>query len=361
MAPQFVARARGRALSLLVAGAVWLIPLPALSAPPPSASPPPSGAASPGSEPFFRITLLGTGNPRPTAERSGPASLVEAGDTRILVDAGRGAATRLFEIGQGRLLSGIDVVLLTHLHSDHVVGLPDLWLTGWIFGRAKPLELIGPPGTAAMQKGLEAAYAFDIHVRRDLDEKLPAAGIEVKARDAMPGVVFERRSRPDVRTLPLAITAFAVDHGPVAPAYGYRIDFAGRSVVFSGDTRYSERLIAAAKGADVLVHEVLAPEVERRLSQVKDPAVTERIIAHHTTPEDAGRVFAAVSPRLAVYSHIVPSPTTAADLIPATRRSYKGRLEVGADLMTITIGKTIEVGRAAPARPPGAAGTAPRP
>jgi ribonuclease Z len=299
------------------------------------------------------VTLLGTGNPRPTPERAGPASLVEAGDTKILVDAGRDAATRLFEIGQGRLLSGIDIVLLTHLHSDHVVGFPDLWLTGWIFGRAKPLALYGPPGTAAMQEGLERAYTFDVHMRRDVDEKLPAVGAEVRARDIPPGVVFENG--------PLRITAFAVDHGPVAPAYGYRIDCAGRSVVFSGDTRYSESLIAAAKGADVLVHEVLAPDVERRLSQMRDPALTERIIAHHTTPEDAGRVFAAASPRLAVYTHIVPSPTTAADLVPATRKTYKGRLEVGTDLMTITIGKTIDVGRAAPARPPGGAGTAPRP
>lgn len=326
------------------------------------------------------MTLLGTGNPRPAPERSGPASLVEAGELRILVDAGRGAATRLFEIGQGSLVSAIDVVLLTHLHSDHVVGYPDLWLTGWIFGRSRPLELLGPPGTAAMQEGLEKAYTFDIHMRRDVDEKLPAAGIEVKARDVTPGIVFERgpaagsadpigavlsssgdlshaAAHPSVR-----ITAFAVDHGPVAPAYGYRIDFAGRSVVFSGDTRPSESLVAEAKGADVLVHEVLAPEVERRLSQVQDPAVTERIIAHHTTPEQAGRIFAAVAPRLAVYSHIVPSPTRAEDLVPATRRTYKGRLAVGEDLMTITIGKTIEIGRAAdPARPPAAAGRAPRP
>lgn len=337
---------------------------PALSAPPPV------GAPRSAPEPLLRVTLLGTGNPRPTPERSGPASLVEAGNTKILVDAGRGTATRLFEIGQGSLLSGIDLVLLTHLHSDHVVGFPDLWLTGWIFGRAKPLELYGPPGTAAMQDGLAKAYAFDIHMRRDVDERLPAAGIEVNAHDVAPGLVFERREPPDRAAAssknigapaPLKITAFAVDHGPVAPAYGYRIDFAGRSVVFSGDTRYSESLIAAAKGADVLVHEVLAPEVERRLSQVKDPAATERIIAHHATPEDAGRVFTAVAPRLAVYSHIVPSPTTAADLLPATRKTYKGRVEVGEDLMTITIGKTIEVARAAPARPRGASGTVPRP
>ena len=287
--------------------------------------------------PLFRITLLGTGNPRPAPERSGPSTLVEAGDTKILVDAGRGATTRLFQIGQGRLLSGIDIVLLTHLHSDHVVGLPDLWLTGWIFGRDRPLELDGPAGTASLMEGLEKAYAFDVGMRRDVDEKLPAEGVKVLARDALPGVVLERGS--------LKITAFAVDHGPVTPAYGYRIDFAGRSVVFSGDTRYSESLIEQARGCDVLVHEVIAPQVERRLSQMRDPAATERVIAHHTAPEEAGRVFTAVKPRLAVYTHIVPSPTTGADLIPATRRTYKGRLAVGEDLMTITIGKAVTVSR----------------
>jgi ribonuclease Z len=190
------------------------------------------------------VTLLGTGNPRPTTERSGPASLVEAGETKILVDAGRGATTRLFEIGQGRLVPPIDVVLLTHLHSDHVVGYPDLWLTGWIFGRARPSSSVGPPGTVAMQEALAKAYAFDIHMRRDVDERIPGAGIEASARDVAPassssaaalGGPAEASSAPAQPSL--RITAFAVDHGPVVPAYGYRIDFAGRSVVFSGDTR----------------------------------------------------------------------------------------------------------------------------
>ncbi|HEX7528159.1 MAG TPA: MBL fold metallo-hydrolase, partial [Thermoanaerobaculia bacterium] len=271
-------------------------------------------ATTPKPVPPLRVTLLGTGNPRPMPERYGPSALVEAATmppTRILVDAGRGAAERLFTVGKRNLLSGIDLVLLTHLHSDHVVGLPDLWLTGWLFGRSKPIVLRGPEGTASLMSHLEQAYAFDVKMRRDVDERLPGAGAEADARDIPPETVFEVNG--------VKVTAFAVDHGPVKPAYGYRIDYAGKSVVFSGDTRYSENVIAHAKGCDVLVHEVVAPDVERRASVMRDPAVTQRIIDHHTTPEDAGRVFTAVKPKLAVYSHIVPSVTTAKDLEGPTR------------------------------------------
>jgi ribonuclease Z len=295
----------------------------------------PAPAAGP-----FRVTLLGTGNPRPSIDRFGPATLVEAGSLRLLVDVGRGASIRLFQVGGAALVSGVDAVAFTHLHSDHVVGYPDLWLTGWVFGRRAPLAVYGPAGTAAMVGHLREAFDFDVTTRRDRDERLPGAGVEVRASDVEPGVVFERDG--------VKLTAFAVDHGPVAPAYGYRIDYGGRSVVISGDTRPSDALIRAAKGTDVLVHEVLSPEVERRLSRMADPGQTARVIAHHATPEEAGRVFAAVGPRLAVYTHIVPSPTRPEDLVPATRRTYAGPLVVGADLMVITIGDRIGVGRAEP-------------
>lgn len=284
------------------------------------------------------ITLLGTGNPRPMPERYGPSILVEASTTpptRILIDAGRGAAERLFTVGGRGTLSGIDLVLLTHLHSDHVVGLPDLWLTGWLFGRARPFSLKGPEGTAAMMGHLEEAYAFDVETRRDRDEKLPGAGAILDAHDIPPDTPFEVSG--------VRVTPFLVDHGPVKPAYGYRIDYAGRSVVLSGDTRYSENLIANAKGCDVLVHEVVAPDVERRASVMRDPAVTQRIIDHHTTPEEAGRIFTAVKPKLAVYSHIVPSPTTAKDLEGPTRKTYAGPLLVGEDLTVIEVGETVRV------------------
>ncbi len=259
------------------------------------------------------VTLLGTGNPRPTLDRFGPSALVEAGGHRLLIDAGRGATIRLFQIDSAELLREVDVILLTHLHSDHVVGLPDLWLTGWIFGRDRPLRVIGPPGTAAMAKHLEEAFDLDVRMRRDLDERLPAEGAKLLAMDAtVPGTVLDEGG--------IKVTAFEVDHGVVKPAYGYRIDYGGRSVAFSGDTRASESLVEHARGVDVLVHEVISPE-------------------------DAGRIFTKVGPRLAVYSHIVPSPATARDLVGPTRRTYAGRLAVGEDLMTIAIGSKITVRR----------------
>ena len=219
---------------------------------------------------------------------------------------------------------------------DHVVGLPDVWLTGWLFGRARALSLKGPQGTAAMMGHLEKAYEFDVKTRRDLDERLPGVGAVADAHDVPPDASFEVSEGSGVR-----VTPFLVDHGPVKPAYGYRIDYAGKSVVLSGDTRYSENLIAHAKGCDVLVHEVIAPDVERRLNVMRDPARVQKIIDHHTTPEDAGRIFAAVKPKLAVYSHIVPSPTTAQDLEAPTRKTYAGPLVVGEDLTVIDVGETV--------------------
>ena len=177
-------------------------------------------------QPELKITLLGTGNPRPTPERSGPAILVEANTqppTRLLIDAGRGAAERLFEVGGREALSNINCVLLTHLHSDHVVGLPDLWLTGWIFGRAAPLMLRGPGGTSEMMRHLEEAYSFDVHMRRDVDEHLPAEGIAVDTMDLQPDTPLNING--------VRITPFLVDHGPVQPAFGWKIEFHGRAWV----------------------------------------------------------------------------------------------------------------------------------
>ncbi len=281
-----------------------------------------------------RVTLLGTGNPRPNLERFGPSILLETSETRLLFDAGRGSIQRLFQIGQAPLLRSVSQVFLTHLHSDHVVGLPDLWLTAWLFGRTTPLQVAGPAGTTRLTNGLQEAYGFDVSIRTT-DEGLPAAGGQLRGRDVLPGVVYEAQG--------VRVTAFEVDHGPVKPAYGYRVDAAGRSVVFSGDTREIAALVEQARGVDLFVCEVISPEVERRRNQLADDTAVERVLARHISPEQAGRIFAEARPRLAVYSHIVPSPAGPEDLLPPTRKVYDGRVEAGYDLMTITIGDTIDV------------------
>lgn len=280
------------------------------------------------------VTLLGTGGPPPSMARFGPSILVEAGGQRFIFDAGRGALQRLTQAGVS--WQQIDGLLFTHLHSDHVVGFPDLWLTGWLVGpgRTRQLRVWGPSGTEAMLTHLRQAFEFDVGVRLS-DDRVSAAGVEVLAADIGEGVVHESGG--------VRITAFLVDHQPVQPAMGYRIDYAGRSVVLSGDTRQSENLVRHAQGVDLLIHEVASPE-----SFVRTRVPPERIrsvLAHHVTPEEAGHVFLKTKPKLAVYSHIIQPSATEEDLLPQTRRVYSGRVEVGVDLMVIIVADTIEVRR----------------
>jgi ribonuclease Z len=278
----------------------------------------------------IKVTLLGTGTPRPMIERFGMSTLVQAGNETLLFDAGRGCTIRLAQAGVP--LKDVTKLFLTHLHSDHTVGIPDLWLTGWIFQREVPLEVWGPKGTKEMIEGLEKAYWYDVHVRRDVDEKFPAKGVEVLVHEVSEGVVYEENG--------VKVTAFLVDHGPVKPAFGYRVDYGGHSVVLSGDTRPSQNLVKYAQGADVLVHEVYAATAE----DLKDPK-EQTISNHHTTPEQAGEIFAHVKPRLAVYSHIGRGAVSRGELMGWTRTTYQGPLEVGEDLMRIEVGKEVKVVR----------------
>jgi ribonuclease Z len=295
----------------------------------------------------FKVTLLGTGVPIPSPHRFGPSTLVEAGDQKLLIDAGRGAAIRLYQLDVP--LGRIDALLLTHYHSDHTSGIPDVWLTGWLqshFGtRTSPFRVIGPVGAKTLMSHLEQAYALDIQIRI-ADEKLSRAGIAVEVTEFdRDGVVLEKNG--------VKVIAFEVDHGDVIkPAYGYRIEYGGRAAVISGDTRYNRNVIKYGAGADLLVHEVAA--ARPRLMQ---EAYIQRIVAHHTTPREAGQVFAQTKPKLAAYTHLVflaskdIPPVSIDDLVAETRTTYGGPLEVGEDLMCFEIGDTVTVRRrAAPAK-----------
>ena len=200
----------------------------------------------------MRVTLLGTGRPTPLHDRFEAATLVEAGDTTLLFDAGRGASIRSWQLGMPR--SEVDATFITHFHHDHISGLADLWLTGWLppaFGqRTEPFRIFGPEGLSDVTDGLQAAYARDIDIRVP-DENLPreAATFNVTEFSGQ-GVVYDSDG--------VVVTAFPVDHGElIKPAYGYRVDYEGRSVLISGDTRYDENIIEMGRGVDVLIHEVV--------------------------------------------------------------------------------------------------------
>ena len=281
----------------------------------------------------LKVTLLGTGSPQPRMDRFGPSILVEAGEKKLLFDCGRGVAQRIEQLKIA--FTDIDALFVTHLHSDHIVGIPDLWLTGWARGRKAPLQVWGPTGTKSMMTHLAEAYQYDIQIRQ-LDDKLPPQGVAVIANDIGQGVVYDRAG--------IKITAFLVDHGVVKPALGYRIDFAGHSVVLSGDTRYSENLIRFSQKVDVLIHEVIDPDRFRAKNPSMSAERLQAIVGHHTSAELAGTIFTQVKPKLAVYSHIVPGDS--ADLVPLTRKTYAGPLEVGEDLMSFEIGENVTVHRA---------------
>jgi ribonuclease Z len=278
---------------------------------------------------LFRVTLLGTGAPPPVLDRFGPSTLVEAGREKFIFDAGRGAMQRLHQLGIP--FSEITGLFLTHHHSDHVVGFVDLWLTGWIgrpWGMRKtPLRVWGPDGTKRMMEHLPKAFHVDIRVRR---RNYPPEGVELETDGVNEGMVYDRNG--------VRIMAFEVDHGGEdLPAFGYRINYGGHSAVLSGDTTFNENLIRNAAGADLLAHEVTAAG-----TAAENPEQLKRIAANHTTPEQAGVVFSRVRPKLAVYNHLLLfGDAKADDLIPTTRKSYAGPLEVGEDLMCIDIGDEV--------------------
>ena len=293
----------------------------------------------------FKVTLLGTASPSPRADRFGPSTLVEAGDQKLLFDAGRGVPIRLRQLNVP--LGKINVLFLTHYHSDHTSGIPDVWLTGWLAGayarRTSPFHVIGPVGAKALMSNLEKAYALDIKIRLE-DEKLPPEGIATVVEEFdKDGSVYEKNG--------VKVIAFAVDHGlAIKPAVGYRIEYKGRSVTISGDTRYDQNVIKYGTGSDVLIHEVGSARPELLATSIP----VQRIIAHHTTPREAGTVFSQAKPKMAVYTHIVLqssekiSEPTLDDVVAETRQSYSGPLTVGEDLMSFEIGDTVTIRRYKP-------------
>ncbi len=290
----------------------------------PGNSAPPAGVS-------LKVTILGSGGgPNVDLQRFGPSILVEAGNgDKLLFDCGRGFAQRLTEYGLS--LGVIDKLFLTHLHSDHILSVPDLFLVGWSNGgRSTPLQVWGPMGTQHMMDSMANTFEFDIRARALLDDQRTKEGIRAAAKDIDEGVIYDRNG--------VKVTAFLVDHGPIKPAFGYRVDFNGRSVAMSGDTRFSENLIAYSQGVDVLIHESgnpVPPNLTGRERQER-----ERIAAIHTMPAETAVVFNRVKPRLAVYAH-GGGPQAMAE----ARKTYAGPLEDSEDLMTIEISDRIEVRR----------------
>jgi ribonuclease Z len=270
----------------------------------------------------LQVLLIGTGYPRPDPDRAGPSTAIVAGNKWFVVDAGRGATMRI--AATDLEYKNLGAVFVTHFHSDHTAGLPDLFDTSWQFGRkSTPLQLYGPPGTKRLADAMLLFFRDDIHYRRDLLEKHPAAGARIETHIVKEGVVYDDGN--------VRVIAFPVDHAPVVPAFGYRFESHGEVVVVSGDTRPCPTLSKYAKGADILVQEAYLPEW---FDKVDTPAVAARLKHYHTSAEEAGEIAAAAGVKTLVLTHLIPGKDE--DVFRArAAKAFKGTIIVGRDLLRV--------------------------
>lgn len=260
--------------------------------------------------------VCGSGSPMPDASRAGPCIAVLAGKQAFVFDSGAGLIRKL-----GRMdfpVEKLQAAFLTHLHSDHIDGLGELMLQAWIAGRrAAPLPVYGPDGTDAVIAGFMRAY------RTDQSFRIAHHGPQIAKPGGFGAAAFTvtlpdgSASAPVFTKDGITVTAFRVNHSPIAPAYGYRIDYKGRSVVISGDTVYDANLVAAAKGTDLLFHEALNRSMVAALGaklKERGNADTAQIMAdiqgYHATPEDAARAAKEAGAKALVLYHLVPAPPT---------------------------------------------------
>ncbi|HAC58602.1 MBL fold metallo-hydrolase [Parvibaculum sp.] len=286
-------------------------------------------------EDALHVVLCGTGSPMPDPERAQSCAIVYAGGKVFMIDSGLGGWDRLarFQLPVG----GLTGILLTHFHSDHISGIPDIALNSWAAGRRDALALYGPPGVETVAKGFDLAYSLDDgyriahHGPEFFSEEgaayLPIV-VDVPSRDSSVTVYDEGGVK---------VTAFRVSHEPVDPAYGYRIDYKGRSVVFSGDTKKDGNVARFGKDVDVLIHEALADHMVHMLEEGLElrgdrrAKVMHDIPDYHATPVQAAEIANEAGAKLLVYTHIVPRLPNAI----AERVFLRGVSDVRSDGVTL--------------------------
>jgi ribonuclease Z len=270
-----------------------------------------------------QIVLLGTGNPGPDPDRSGPATAIIVNGTAYLVDFGPGVVRRASAAFRDKGIAALEptklrVAFVTHLHSDHTIGYPDLIFTPWTIGRRVPLEVYGPKGLTAMTEHLLEAYRVDIETRTNPDgnQRGFPEGHQVHAHEITAGVVYKDSN--------VTVTAFATKHA--MQSYGYRFDTPDRSIVISGDTRPTQETIDACRGCDVLIHEAHTPAW-----LATRPETFQRFSAkYHTTTPELAELASKAKPRLLILYHY--NGVSPEDLMNDMLAHYPGHFVVGRDL-----------------------------
>lgn len=281
-------------------------------------------SALPATVPSVQVVLLGTGTPNAEPDRSGPALAIVVGEQSYLVDAGPGVVRRANAAAEQGIAAlrpaQLRRVFITHLHSDHTLGLADLIFTPWVLGRDVPLEVWGPPGLTAMCEHLAAAYDDDVKVRLHGLEPANPHGWRVEPHEVAPGEVYRDEA--------VAIEAFLVTHGSATHAYGYRVTTDQGVIVISGDTGPSGEVEAAAHDADLLVHEAYATAGWQR----REPVWQSYHASFHTSGHQVGELASRAGVGTVVLTHQLLWGATEEELVEEVRDSFDGPVHYGRDL-----------------------------
>ena len=297
----------------------------------------------------LHLGLCGTGSPLPDVGRAGPCNVVIAGKQSFVIDIGEGGARNLNFMGIAP--ANVDAVMFTHFHSDHIDGMGPMMLFHWTGGATSPLPIYGPNGLQSIIDGFNAAYKVDngYRIAHHGEKIVTPSGAGAISKP----FVMTSESQVILKRSGLTITAFKVDHNPIEPALGYRFDYKGRSIVISGDTSKSPSLERAAKGADILVHEALQPNLVKKMTKALDnkgltntAAITRDILDYHASPEEAAQSAQIAGVKQLILSHLVP-PLPSRYFYPAflgdAKEHFNGPIIVGEDGMFFTLPANTDV------------------
>jgi ribonuclease Z len=274
--------------------------------------------------PPTRVVVLGTGNPSADPERWGPAVAVVVNGRAYLIDCGPGVVRRAAAAEKNGIVAlkakELKIVFITHLHSDHTLGYPDLIFSPWVLGRTEALEAYGPHGLKHMTSHIERAWEEDVQVRRRGLEQANATGYKVNVHEIQPGVVYRDEN--------VTVTAFPVKHGTWKEAYGYKFETRDRKIVISGDTAPTEEVVKACDGCDVLLHEVFNPHGD----ELKEIHWREYFRTFHTSPAELGEIARRARPKLLVVYHQSLEKLPESDLVEQIKKEYSGEWVSARDL-----------------------------
>jgi len=275
----------------------------------------------------MELTLLGTGCPSVDHKRCGPSNLVSTKNTKILVDCGSGVTQRLHELGVS--LADIDVLLFTHLHSDHAVDLYQLIISSWHSYRIKPWKIYGPKGTKKFVKKIMDAWADERKLRISYESRASTKAFDIQ--------VTEFKSIGNIKIKDLNIKYFEVDHKPVKYAYGFCFTNKNKKLTISGDTRPCENLMKYAQKADVLLHEVFIEGEILQTNKMRTKKTLHNVQSYHTTSTQVGKVAFVARAKKLVLTHFVPTRFNKNNLKNVVKKDFGKDPIIGEDLMKIKI------------------------